>query len=118
MPRTGTKTEAFASFGTALTDVRMFWSDFAPGGGFVPFLLLQDMVNGRDGWLTYARENDPEAEWRCRSVDGHSAASGSAALSGSRFTMRMSSALLRLSSMGLIASSAMSSRTRRSSLRQ
>lgn len=66
MPRTWTKTEAFESFGTRLTNARWSWSGIAPDGSVVAVVLWQDVVKGRNGELTYADEDDLEAAWRQR----------------------------------------------------
>lgn len=66
MPHTWTKTEAFEHFGTRLTNVRWSWSGIADDGSVVALVLWQDVVKGRNGALTYADEDDLEAEWRKR----------------------------------------------------
>lgn len=66
MPRTWTKTEAFAHFGTKLTNAQWSWSGIAPDGSVVAIVLWQDGVKGRDGGLTYADDDDLDAEWRRR----------------------------------------------------
>lgn len=71
MPRTWTKTEAFAHFGAELENVRWSWSGVSPDGGVVVLVLWQDGIKGRNGELTYADEDDLEAEWRSR--PGHHA---------------------------------------------
>ncbi len=66
MPRTWTKTDAFAHFGTMLTNARWSWSGIAPDGSVVALVLWQDVVKGRDGRLTYLDDEDLDAEWRRR----------------------------------------------------
>lgn len=66
MPRTWTKTEAFAHFGTTLTNARWSWSGIAPDGSVVALVLRQDVVKGRDGRLTYFDDEGLDAEWRKR----------------------------------------------------
>lgn len=66
MPRTWAKTEAFEHFGAKLTDARWSWSGIAPDGSVVAVVLWQDVVKGRNGELTYADEDDLDAEWRRR----------------------------------------------------
>lgn len=71
MARTWTKTEAFAHFGAELENVRWSWSGISPSGDVVVLVLWQDAVRGKGGAVTYADEDDLEAEWRRR--PGHSA---------------------------------------------
>lgn len=66
LPRTWTKTDAFAHFGTTLTNARWSWSGIAPDGSVVALVLWQDVVKGRDGRLTYSDDEDLDAEWRRR----------------------------------------------------
>lgn len=66
MPRTWTKTEAFDHFGTKLTNTRWSWSGISPTGDVVALVLWQDAVKGRNGQLTYADDDDLDAEWRQR----------------------------------------------------
>lgn len=66
MPRTWTKTEAFAHFGATLTNARWGWSGIAPDCSVMALVLWQDVVKGRDGQLTYFDDDDLDAEWRRR----------------------------------------------------
>jgi hypothetical protein len=70
MPRQWNKTESFGHFGAAMTNTRWSWSGVSPDGGVVVVVLWQDVVKGRDGRLTYADEDDLDADWRRR--PGHS----------------------------------------------
>lgn len=69
MPRIWTKTEAFAHFGTELTNARWSWSGIAPDESVVAPVLWQDGVKRREGRLTYFDDDDLDGEWRRRA--GH-----------------------------------------------
>ena len=71
MPRTWTKTDAFAHFGTIPDNTRWSWSAESTNGDTVVLVLWQDVVKRRDGALTYADDEDLDAAWRRR--PGHSA---------------------------------------------
>ena len=66
MSRAWTKTDAFAHFGVTLDNVRWSWSGMSPDGSAVAVVLWQDAVKGRGGQLTYADDEDLDAEWRQR----------------------------------------------------
>ena len=66
MARSWTKTEAFAHFGVVLENVRWSWSGVSKDGSTVVLVLWQDGIEGRNGDLRYADEDDLGAEWRQR----------------------------------------------------
>lgn len=66
MPRSWTKTEAFAHFDTELENVRWSWSGISRDGNTVVILLWQDGVKKSDDCFVYWDEEELEAEWRTR----------------------------------------------------
>ncbi|MHC9420583.1 hypothetical protein ACYZX9_18500 [Sphingomonas citri] len=66
MPKTWTKTEAFEFFGAKLTNARWSWSGLSPEEDVVAIVLWQDGVRGKNGEMTYADDQDLDAEWRRR----------------------------------------------------
>ena len=66
MPKTWSKTDAFALFGTNLTNVRWSWSGVSEDEQTVAIVLWQDAIKGKGGQLTYADDEDLDAAWRKR----------------------------------------------------